>query len=117
MNEIRIPNSFKLLGQTITVEVADHLASHNGTLGEARAIQNSILLQRNVDGFPIPETQKEHILLHEIFHLILGAMGQEELAGEESFIDLLAGLTHQVLSTMEYEDKKPVRKTVRKPKK
>lgn len=115
MNEVRIPKRFKLLGQTIDVQLVEHIASQNGTLGEARSIQNSILLQKNVDGFPIPETQRGHVLWHEIFHLILGAMGQEELAGEEAFVDLIAGMTHQVITTMEYEDA-PVKKA-KKPKK
>jgi hypothetical protein len=104
--EYRIPRQFKLLGQTIRIDLVDHIASQNGTLGEARSIQNNILLQRNVDGFPIPESQRLHILWHEIFHIILNAMGQTELAEEEAFVDLIAGMTHQVLSTMEYEEEK-----------
>jgi hypothetical protein len=106
----KIPKRFKLLGQTIEVELVPHIASHNGTLGEARAIQNNILLQENVDGFPIPESQRLHIFWHEAVHLMLGAMGQEELAGEEAFVDLMAGMIHQVISTAEYTAPKPVRK-------
>jgi hypothetical protein len=104
--DLRIPKRFKLLGQTIEVSQVDHIASANGTLGEARATQNSILLQKSVEGFPLPESQKIHILYHEIMHLVLGAMGQSEFAGEESFVDLVAGMLHQVFSTMEYDDKK-----------
>lgn len=103
MEDIKIPKRFKLLGQTIEIKTVDHIASQNGTLGEARYTQNSIMLQKSVEGFPLPESQKLHILWHEIYHMILHAMGQDELAGEEAFVDLIAGMTHQVLTTMEYD--------------
>ena len=110
MNEIRIPKRFKLLAQTISVELTDRIASHNGTLGEARAIQNSILLQKSVDGFPIPETQRLHIFWHEAVHLAMHAMGLDEMASDETFVDLLAGCITQIITTSEYEDVKKSRK-------
>ena len=106
----RIPKRFKLLGQTIEVSLVDHIASQNGTLGEARTTQNSILLQKSVDGFPLPESQRLHIFWHEAIHHVLEAMGQHELTSEEPFVDLLAGMIHQVVTTMEYDDPKPVKK-------
>jgi len=108
--DTRIPKRFKLLGQTIEVNLVDHIASQNGTLGEARTTQNSILLQKSVDGFPIPESQRMHIFWHEVMHHVLQAMGQQELAGEESFVDLLAGMIHQVTTTMEYDNHKATKK-------
>ena len=102
----RIPKRFNLLGQTIEVELCDHIASQNGTLGEARMTLNNIKLQKNAEGYPIPEMQRLHILYHEIYHMILTAMGQTELAEQEAFVDLLAGMTLQVFSTMEYDGKK-----------
>ena len=117
MNEIRIPKRFKLMGQTISVEQVSHIGNTNNTLGEARHFQNSILLQKSVEGMELPTDRAAQIYLHEVMHLVLHNAGVAEMAADETFVDLISSLLHQVLTTSEYEDSKPVRKTLRKPKK
>jgi hypothetical protein len=116
LNDIRIPKRFSLLGQTIDVELVDHLSGLNGTLGEARTFQNNIMLQKNVDGMPLPESQRVKIFWHEALHIILHNMGLNEEASDEKFVDLMAGMIYNVISTMEFDDAKPRKKTpVKKP--
>jgi hypothetical protein len=112
--EMKIPTSFQLHGQTITVVQVDHIGSENGTLGEARMAKNEIAIQNNANGFTRISTQVEQTLLHEIVHFILNHMGQDELCGEEQFVDGFAHLLHQALTTMTYAKEPVFRKKVRK---
>lgn len=43
----------------------------------------------------------QQVLLHEIEHAILLAMGRDELYKDEPFVDLHAGMYHQILTSME----------------
>ena len=99
---IKIPKAFKLHGQTINVVQVNHIGSENGTLGEARLAKNEIAIQNNANGFSRNPTQIEQTFLHEVVHFILSHMGQNELCGEEQFVDGFSHLLHQALTTMEY---------------
>lgn len=100
---MRIPQRFKLMGHTITVEYDPMLDGRNGALGEARYTTNSIALQPNTDTFNRPQSTQEHVFLHELTHHILNEMNEHELRGNEKFVDVFSGLLHQALTTMEYE--------------
>jgi len=82
--------------------MVDHIASENGSLGEARLAKNEIAIQRNSNGFQRPQTQVEETFYHELVHYILHHMGQNELCDEERFVDGFSHLLHQALATMEY---------------
>ena len=43
----------------------------------------------------------EQVYLHELEHAILLAMGRDKLYKDEAFVDLHAGMLHQVLTSME----------------
>lgn len=104
--KFKIPASFQLFGQTITVKKVPQMASMNGTIGEARLHANSILLQESVDGFKMHQSQMEQTFFHELVHLLVGFMGQKELMEDEIFVDTFAHLLHQALTTMEYKETK-----------
>jgi predicted SprT family Zn-dependent metalloprotease len=108
--DMKIPTSFWLHGQKINVTQVDHIGSENGTLGEARLAKNEIALQRNANGFSRIPTQLEQTFLHELVHFILSHMGQDELCGEEQFVDGFSQLLHQALMTMDYSTTKKTTK-------
>ena len=99
---IRIPKSFQLFGQTITVHFVSHLASENGNIGEARLGENKIYLQDNVEGRRMNKEQIEWVFLHELIHTILSHMGEDELTQDEQIVDSISRLLHQALKTMKY---------------
>lgn len=102
MAEMRIPQSFSLHGQKISVVYEPPLVYKNGNRGEARFSTNQIALQNNGDGNPIPQSTIEQTFCHELVHFILNEMCNK-LKDDERFVDLFASLLHQGLSTMEYE--------------
>ena len=101
--ELKLPTAFTLHGQRITVTQVDHIGSENGTLGEARLAKNEIAIQTNANGFTRLSTQIEQTFLHELTHFILLHMGQEELCGQEQFVDGFSHLLHQALTTVKYD--------------
>jgi len=108
--EIKLPQSFYLHGQKINIIMVDHIASENGSLGEARMTKNEIAIQQNSAGFKRPQTQVEQTFYHELVHFILHHMGQDELCGEEQFVDGFSQLLHQAMASMEFGKKKEASK-------
>jgi hypothetical protein len=102
MAGLRIPQSFMLHGQKISVIYEPPLVYKNGNRGEARFSTNQIALQNNSDGNPIPQSSIEQTFCHEMVHYILNEMGNK-LKDDERFVDLFASLLHQALVTMEYD--------------
>jgi hypothetical protein len=101
---MKIPARFKLLGHTITVEYDPMLDGHHGYTGEALYTTGTIALQPNTDTFKRPQSQQEHVFLHELTHHILNEMSERELCGNEKFVESFSGLLHQALTTMEYPE-------------
>ena len=104
MGEIlRIPKSFQLLGQTITVEWMDRLIEDQDAVGESHYRKNRIVLQQHNDGIVRPQTQSEATFCHELVHWIFFMMNEDDLRKNEKLVDVFGRLLHQALITMEYE--------------
>lgn len=103
-----IPARFKLLGETITVRYDADLNLLHDSFGQARYRKNEIVIQPNVDGCPRTVEQLDQTFCHELVHHILYAGGEDEfeppLHRREFFVDRLASLLHQALTTMEYDN-------------
>lgn len=100
---MRIPKRFKLLGQTIEVVFEEKLVAKDDIVGAARYRTNEIALQPCTEGCPRKPEAVEQTFFHELLHFALDAMGRNELRQEEAFVDMLAGLLHQALTTAEYD--------------
>ena len=108
---MKIPSSFKLLGQSITVSIDPNLSNKRDCTGEAHYRTNQILLQDS-SGYDGRAADKiEHDFCHELVHFLLyygsGAINhelKEPAHKNEELVDLLAGLLHQSLTTMEYKE-------------
>lgn len=99
---MKIPKSFSLFGQVITVHHNDGLAHANDTTGEARFRSNAIYLQSNTNGYPVPHSKIEQTFFHELTHFMLHAMSSDRLNKDEVFVDTFASLLHQALTTAKY---------------
>jgi len=96
---VNIPKQFTLLGHTITVEFDPALYCKEEEYGECHFDTLSIKLQSQTEGYPLQRCLVEQSYLHEVTHMILYHMGEKELNDNEKFVDLFAGLLHQVLTT------------------
>lgn len=98
-----VPNSFNLLGHTVTVVFDDEKLDDKSALGYCSPTLNTITLT-NKNGFrDLPQDVIEHTYWHEVVHFILKTMAEEELYTNEKFVDLFAGMLHQVLKTSNYD--------------
>lgn len=93
-----IPKSFRLLGHKIRVEVVPETDwNHPDCVGLYETHRHRILIRGGLS-----DSMKEHTLHHEMIHAALGAMGHP-LNEDENFVDMLAGLMHQMVSTAKFK--------------
>lgn len=98
-----IPTSFKLYGQTIQVKFAKDILGKDDLVGYAEFRTNTIYLAPSTDVYPRSQEQIEQTFCHELLHFILHFAGEDKLRKNEKFVDVLAYLLHQVLTTIEEE--------------
>ncbi len=101
---MKIPKRFKLFGQTIEVEIQEHLNDKTDCRGQTRYRENKIFLQR-IDNkyYSRPDTSIEQTFCHELVHWILQLM-HNKLDEDEAFIEVFSSLIHQAMATAEYEE-------------
>jgi len=101
---MKIPKSFQLYGQTIHVKEYDTLVAESGNVGQARFRENEIALQSIDKGYKADKSQQEQWFMHELVHFVLSGSSQPTLGDNEPFVDTLAHLLHQALSTAKYKE-------------
>ncbi len=104
---MRIPDRFKIFGQTISVVWDKELINEDSARGQAVYRCNEIRLQPSTEGHPISDDQLEKSFLHEVFHFMFYLLdykvGKVSLRSDERLVDLLAHTLHQVLTSAEYD--------------
>ena len=104
---MKIPKRFRLLGMIIDVVLVPTLSHKEDVSGFAIYRQNKIEIQPCVDGCPRTPDQIGHTFCHELMHFIFyfAAEGEhKDLHRDELLVNRCAGLLHQALTTMEYEE-------------
>lgn len=96
---MRIPKSFELFSQKITVEFKDGLYCDGECFGKAYPDQNKIILHGK--GEKLPDGKIEQAFLHELVHLILYNV-EPDIWRNERIVDNIAGFLHQALKTAKY---------------
>lgn len=99
---MKIPKSFSILGHEVKILFSDTRMKDKNALGYLEPSMLRIHLAKTEDGEKLPTSIIEHTYLHEVVHKILQEMGELELYRNEKFVDLFAGLLHQVLTTSKY---------------
>lgn len=101
---MQIPKRFKLLGHTIEVIEAPGEYHDYNRYGATSYEGKWIKLVPPDKNHPITQGSLEHTFLHEVLHMCLYHTEKADLNNNEGFVDLLAGLLHQALTTMEYDN-------------
>lgn len=98
---MRIPKSFKLFAETITVSDDPRLLCDHQWAGAANYHKAEIRLVPISDAYPATKVKHEQSFCHELVHQIAEAIG---LDLSEKDTDLFGRTLHQALTTMEYEE-------------
>lgn len=109
MKGINVPKFFMLFGQKITVELSKKaFKKHKQYTGWAVFRDNKIILRKPSSDIPLTRNQLESIFIHEMVHFIMLHAGpslntplknRDSLHADEGFVDTVAQLLHQALST------------------
>lgn len=109
MKSIRVPKSFELFGQKITVELSKKaFKKYKGCTGWAAYGENKIILRKPSSGCPLTRNQLEVIFTHELVHFIMLYAGASlntslenkgALHSDEVFVNTVAHLLHQAFSS------------------
>jgi len=93
-----IPSQFKLAGNTIKVRVVPRSKWRHGKdcVGLWDATKNQIDILATLD--PVARQQT---FCHEMNHAMLDVAGHPDLSQDENFVDRMAYLLHQALTTFE----------------
>jgi hypothetical protein len=94
-----IPSSFDLLGRRVEVIFDNEKCAKEEALGLCDSDFSKIYLADNYKGKALPHQVISQNFLHEVVHCILDAMGETKLSANEKFVDLFAGMMHQILSS------------------
>lgn len=109
---MKVPSSFKLYGQTITVNFKEDLHLDNQrSAGLADYNTNTITLKPRTDSYPVGDDKIEQKFWHELMHLVLYHAGPsvskdiEVPCDDEGFVDTVSCLLHQAINSFEGECK------------
>ena len=97
--EMKIPKKFKVGSVDYEVRLVQHCGT-NDDFGLWRP-QGIIEIATQAGGYEVSKSKKMQILLHELTHAILFAMGKEELNEDESFVNTFSSFLAEAISTME----------------
>jgi hypothetical protein len=99
---VDIPTSFKQFGKTVKVLHVHTLLEEEQAAAKVYPDQNVIKVQSISAAYNIPEEQRVHNFYHELVHLLFINAGYSDDYADEQKVDLMAGLLHQALVTMEF---------------
>lgn len=102
MANLSIPKQFQLLGHVYTVSEDPGAYYKKGQYGSCSFEEKKIRITPRDDNHPVSVSSMEHTFLHELIHACLYHTHRNNLNKDEEFVDLLAGLLHQALTTAEY---------------
>jgi hypothetical protein len=101
-----IPKDFQIGGHKIKVSIKDIVKGHDNVeiLGLSSLNENIINIAKSLNNgtTKLPLTTLEHTYFHELVHIILMYMNEDELNNNEKFVDTFAGHLHQILKTSKY---------------
>jgi len=91
---MELPKQITLMGIPIEIVVKNDMIESTSHIGIADYINQKIYIDTSA-----PKETVEQALVHEICHFILHYMGEDTLRDNEKFIDLMAHLCYQALTS------------------
>ncbi len=98
---MKIPKSFELMGETITVNFVDELLQESDALGLACYRTSEIRILTSSPAYKISEEQQMLTFLHELMHWIFHKLKKDDLQDDENLVDMTADLLMQAMKAME----------------
>ena len=99
---MKIPKSFKLFGTTINVVFDSKKLDKDGSIGLAENLKSLITLTDISKGSQINKDVVIDSFYHEKVHMILDAMREYKLSGDEKFVEVFSRLLRQSDESAEY---------------
>lgn len=96
--EIKIPKTFNVGGQLITVSEPQQL-DDNTLLGECSLSQGYLRIADTARGKCVTAESKRNTFFHKLTHLILDTMGEDELSGNEKFVNTFSSFLTEAIVT------------------
>lgn len=91
-----IPETFWIFQHQITVIVDNELHVNESCWGKCNNVKKQIV----IDG-KLPQDYQEQTFLHELFHMILDFLNENELSKNETLVNNMSELFYQAWQTME----------------
>jgi len=98
-----IPKAFSLLGHRIEVVTDSSIMHSDDCVGMFEHRKQRISLMPSIGDFPIPQSTIEQVFCHELVHALFFYAEKPKLFANEELVNLLGGLLHQALTTLEYD--------------
>lgn len=99
-----IPESFYVFGKKFEVVFDSDTVQTYEAVGLAKFHQNKIVLTPSSDSFPRSQMDILTTLYHEIVHIVLSAVGEDELSNNETFVNMMGAALSQMVTSAIYED-------------
>lgn len=90
---------FKLGGKQFNVEIVKSIDDTG--LGRTYSMLNKIKIAETWQNFELEDSAKEQTFYHELVHAILDELGENELTGNERFVQSFSMLLYQFEKTKE----------------
>ena len=100
--KFKIPDKIQIAGRTIKIEFDKKLLSESDCYGESSVTESKITLCNDKR---ISEETINVTFIHEVFHLILYAMGEEKEFVNEKFVSKISEMLYQFIKQLS-ENKK-----------
>lgn len=98
----KIPESFYLFGQKISVVAKESIESEDGNYGYAKFCKQIIEIQKPMAGVTMTEQRQEQVFCHELMHWLFHMAEKPKLASDEELVNMMGNLLHQFMTTAEY---------------
>lgn len=97
--DFNIPTKFSVGGLDYRVEKVGSLR-YGGEFGHYNGTTCVIHIAETAGGAALTEERKGQTFCHELTHAILDAIGEDELNGNEQFVDAFSTVLYQAIKTM-----------------
>ena len=95
-NVVRIPEKLSILGIDYKIVYTDNLACSENASGQVDYLNHVTSMQKSIPGYKTDFANIERTLLHEVIHIIMREMQQNDLHNDEKFIDQLSHFLYAV---------------------
>ena len=96
---MKIPRSFQVAGKRYRVKWDNVHMVDRGLIGECDRASCVVALSKSDHGSVQTKESIEQVYLHELWHVICGALGEEKLRKNERLADSFTGLLQQALNS------------------